>query len=626
MRLDIQAQILNNLSAQLQGIVSRGIKEAEIDESGHLIFTLTDDSTVDLGKVVGDKGDKGDKGDRGEQGIQGIQGEQGPQGVQGERGPQGETGPQGERGEQGETGEQGPQGIQGEAGPQGEKGDTGEQGPQGEQGIQGPQGEQGPQGAQGPQGIQGIQGERGEKGDPGAGLQIAGEVDTYADLPTNLTPDDAGKAYIVRADSKLYVWTGTTFPPSGQGSQFVGPQGPKGDKGDPGEDGTPGAKGDKGDTGEQGPQGLQGIQGPKGDTGATGTQGPQGIQGPKGETGETGAQGPKGDPGAKGDTGSQGPQGNPGADGYTPVRGTDYWTASDKAEIVSSASAAVIRTNPNLLDNWYFGNPVNQRGFTSATGSGYCIDRWVISKTNASTVASVALAPGVIQLTNTDADADRYIEIIQHLEETVCSAISNRTATFSILTDRGLITFTDTLTPDSYRSHSAGNVTLYMRVNTGGTANVRLRLYSGTALSVYAAKMELGTQQTLAHQEDGVWVLNEIPDYGEQLRRCQRYFITLNKTGSYNSSMLYGFNTGGNTIALQIPCAIRDASAYTATITGTLYLKNSSQSTVVFDGTETVSVTQNFPYIVLTASKTGTGGSGGAANSDGLRIVVSADL
>ena len=44
---------------------------------------------------------------------------------------------------------------------------------------------------------------------------------------------------------------------------------------------------------------------------------------------------------------------------------------------------------------------------------------------------------------------------------------------------------------------------------------------------VYAVKLELGSQQTLAHQDaDGNWILNEIPDYGEQLRRCQRYFQT----------------------------------------------------------------------------------------------------
>lgn len=62
-------------------------------------------------------------------------------------------------------------------------------------------------------------------------------------------------------------------------------------------------KGDKGDTGEQGPQGDKGEQGI------------QGIQGLQGEKGETGSQGPKGD------------------NGYTPVKGTDYWTQADKEEI-----------------------------------------------------------------------------------------------------------------------------------------------------------------------------------------------------------------------------------------------------------------------------------------------------
>ena len=39
--------------------------------------------------------------------------------------------------------------------------------------------------------------------------------------------------------------------------------------------------------------------------------------------------------GAKGDTGAAG------ADGYTPVKGTDYWTAADKAEIVADTLAAL---------------------------------------------------------------------------------------------------------------------------------------------------------------------------------------------------------------------------------------------------------------------------------------------
>lgn len=42
--------------------------------------------------------------------------------------------------------------------------------------------------------------------------------------------------------------------------------------------------------------------------------------------------------------------------------------------------------------------------------------------------------------------------------------------------------------------------------------------------TLLAVKVELGSAQTLAHKEGDKWVLNEIPDFGEQLRRCQRYF------------------------------------------------------------------------------------------------------
>ena len=51
------------------------------------------------------------------------------------------------------------------------------------------------------------------------------------------------------------------------------------------------------------------------------------------------------DVGLKGDKGDTGA---PGADGYTPVKGTDYWTAADKAEIVADTLAA--------LPTWTGGN------------------------------------------------------------------------------------------------------------------------------------------------------------------------------------------------------------------------------------------------------------------------------
>ena len=51
--------------------------------------------------------------------------------------------------------------------------------------------------------------------------------------------------------------------------------------------------------------------------------------------------GSKGSAGADGRDGAPGTPGKDGADGHTPVKGTDYWTASDKAEVVAEAAAAI---------------------------------------------------------------------------------------------------------------------------------------------------------------------------------------------------------------------------------------------------------------------------------------------
>lgn len=48
--------IPRELFPRVYGIVSRGVKQAEIDENGHLIFTMTDNTVVDLGRVKGDPG------------------------------------------------------------------------------------------------------------------------------------------------------------------------------------------------------------------------------------------------------------------------------------------------------------------------------------------------------------------------------------------------------------------------------------------------------------------------------------------------------------------------------------------------------------------------------------------
>lgn len=69
----------------------------------------------------------------------------------------------------------------------------------------------------------------------GTGFTVNGRVPTYADLPTGLTSGDAGKAYVVDADSLAYIWDGTSWPADGDGEALTGPQGPAGTDGTDGQ-------------------------------------------------------------------------------------------------------------------------------------------------------------------------------------------------------------------------------------------------------------------------------------------------------------------------------------------------------------------------------------------------------
>ena len=78
------------------------------------------------------------------------------------------------------------------------------------------------------------------------------------------------------------------------------------------------------------------IKGVKGDKGEQGLPGKDGAPGKDGLPGAPGKDGKDGEPGPKGD------KGEPGADGYTPIRGTDYWTAADIAEIKGYVDEAIL--------------------------------------------------------------------------------------------------------------------------------------------------------------------------------------------------------------------------------------------------------------------------------------------
>lgn len=200
----------------------------------------------------------------------------------------------------------------------------------------------------------------------------------------------------------------------------------------------------------------------------------------------------------------------------------DYDVLSNKPVIV----------NPNLLDNWYFGNPVNQRGQTEYTAQGYSIDRWYI-KSNATKIT--LLTDGIKMgkaISNGYAMFSQYVEdIIEGSPLTLSAICEDKLGVATSGENWTYPTEGETNIAVKYLQVLSGaNIAIIAAAQSNGL--VRVAFYFGGSLDVTlaqtilkAVKLELGDVQTLAHQNDsGNWILNEIPNYADQLARCQRYF------------------------------------------------------------------------------------------------------
>lgn len=236
-------------------------------------------------------------------------------------------------------------------------------------------------------------------------------------------------------------------------------------------------------------------------------------------------------------------------------------------------------TRPNLLDNWYFGNPVDQRngyiiprdtqiyadstltdtspGVTTAwrqveyvnstyciyrgtEGSGlyyvktsdaipgycsavYTVDRWKITYRN----GQISIKDGYVSLLGSG------MNFSQILDENVYKPLRGKTVTLSII-GRGDCQIVSEDAQSSY--HAAFiNSDVFTLASVSFLAKsdsdrfiFHIKPNTSNPVDILAAKLELGPTQTLAHQENGQWVLNEVPEEGEQVSRCQRHFVRIN--------------------------------------------------------------------------------------------------
>lgn len=279
---------------------------------------------------------------------------------------------------------------------------------------------------------------------------------------------------------------------------------------------------------------------------------------------------------------------------------TNYYTHQYSGEEIDNAVARALPNGaidqavgtfvrPNLLDNWYFGRPVDQRGgmlqlagtmlysdaactqamFPSTkttsiikvsdiaahpsddstvyvkladcvrgyTGNVYTVDRWKMQLD----IGIILLeADGIIL----DATANA-LTLVQFFESDLLRELAGNTLTWSVMytileqsgAPGGLVyTIPGNYYAQAIMSGDVGKLCVASgSISAPTNLEIPAQMYipKGCKIKLIAAKLELGPTQTLAHREGDRWVMNEVPEYGEQLRRCQRYYYRLKADSSY---------------------------------------------------------------------------------------------
>ena len=140
---------------------------------------------------------------------------------------------------------------------------------------------------------------------------------------------------------------------------------------------------------------------------------------------------------------------------------------------------------------------------------GYTVDRWKNSSGDTSVLVTDS---GLTMVGGTSF-------LSQKVEDSLLSELDGKIITISSLwTDNVLQTFSWVLNKSQSKVDNDG-----FYVYTPNDGFFISRHIGEIQKTILAVKLELGTQQTLAHKENGVWVLNEIPKFGDQLMQCYRY-------------------------------------------------------------------------------------------------------
>lgn len=222
---------------------------------------------------------------------------------------------------------------------------------------------------------------------------------------------------------------------------------------------------------------------------------------------------------------------------------------------------------------------MNQKGQTTYSGGIYSIDRW----RSWNPVEVTTVNDGYITTT---------AQFAQIIEPKLANKFDGQALTLSVLTLEG-----ELITSSRVINLVTSSVVLSANFASGGNAilwydaqkSMSFQVNTAVPLNLVAAKLEIGSSQTLAHKESNGWVLNEIPDYGEQLARCQRYQELIGYEGR---PQIFG---SAYILDITIPYKVQKAKRPTFTVTNLSRTVTGSAS--YYDGTgwKDVKTTVNIP-------------------------------
>ena len=207
-------------------------------------------------------------------------------------------------------------------------------------------------------------------------------------------------------------------------------------------------------------------------------------------------------------------------------------TATNSAKLGGKAPEYYIQPR-NLLDNSDFRNPVNQRGQSSYTNGGYCIDRWMTVMASGTTTYAVG---GILQIGKT------YGQFLQKLP----IYYEGKTLTFAIylsdvssdVSSEGIIAVIN----DGH-SQSARRVHQGLNIVTHTVRSDATKLYVG--LQNNNKSSDQSCTPVWASLYEGTYTADTLPPYvpkgyAAELAECMRYYVYIGGHRWVHGLGLYG--------------------------------------------------------------------------------------